>query len=59
MLPKGGLGPQSKSHRFNLKKMSQFLLTFAQDLMLINLNIQNTLKVCQTLTENVKNCLLT
>jgi len=39
--------------------MSQLLLTFAPDLMLINLNIQNTLKVCQILTENVKNYLFT
>lgn len=54
VLPKGGLGPQSKSHRINLKIMSLFLLTFAQDLMLINLNIQITLKVCQIFTEYVK-----
>lgn len=52
VLPKAGLGPRSKSHRINLMRL--FLLTFVQDLMLINFNIQITSKVCQILTENVK-----
>lgn len=34
--------------------MRLFLLTFLQDLMLINFNIQITLKVSEILTENVK-----